>query len=198
MYFWRYQSHYEDLEYKDQLVTLVDYMEHYAKNYGKGVFTFTNEWVGFNVPGDVMIEVSNADLPDLNKYDIQMRALTQVAQKEETNHKFYFIGTYREGEGKKKESIEGSLDHELAHALYHVDDEYRELMDGLLDEVPRKNYKTAWSAMQKMRYHPAVCRDEVHAYCTTGPCDELVKVLPLSVRKPFIKAYKEQRKRFKI
>jgi len=68
-------------------------------------------------------------------------------------------------------------------------------MEDLVDAMPRKHYDKAWLTLQKMNYHPATCRDEVHAYAATGPCQEMDKVLPLAVRRPFIKAYKEQRKR---
>jgi hypothetical protein len=165
-------------------------MEWYAKDYGDGVFTYPADWTGFNVPSSALIEVSEAEIPDLNKYDIQMRSLVETAQQEERGHRFYFIGTC-------EESDEGTLDHEIGHALYFIDDEYREVMDDLLDAMPRKSYDASWKALQEMRYHPSVCRDEVHAYATIGPCDELKKALPIAVRRPFIKAYKEQRKRWK-
>lgn len=188
MHFLRFQEYYESLKFCGQIFTLVDYMEWYAKDYGNGVFSYPDDWAGFNVPGNVLIEVAEAEIPDLNKYDIQMRTLIKVVQKEERGHPFYFIGT------TTGDALD-TLDHEIAHALYFTDEEYHQAMEDLLDHMPRKNYDAAWAALQEMRYHPATCRDEVHAYATTGPCDELKKALTPAVRKPFIKAYKEQRKR---
>ncbi len=189
MTFVRYQEYYEGMEYKGQIFSLIDYMEWYAKEHGSGAFTYPVDWAGFNVPGNVLVELSQADLPDLNKYDIQMRALVEMVQKEERCDNFYFIGTCGEDDYEKD-----TLNHEIAHGLYYTSEEYRDVMDGLLDEMPRKNYDRAWAALQKVKYHPCVCRDEVHAYAATGPSVELKSTLPLSIRKPFIKAYKEQRK----
>lgn len=189
MHFLRYQEFYENLDYKGQIISLVDYMEYYAREYGDGAFTYTNDWAGFNVPGETLIEVSEAHLPDLNKYDIQMRALVKSVQEEEGDEKFYFIGTCGNDDFE-----EDTLDHEIAHALYYTSDSYRKIMNDLLNEIPRKNYDTTWNALQEMRYHPATCRDEIHAYACTGPDVSFKTALSLKIRKPFIKAYKEQRK----
>lgn len=193
MHFLRYQEYYESTKFRGQIFTLVDYMEWYAKEHGDGVFTYPDDWSGFNVPSDVLITVSEAELPDPNKYDIQMRALIETVRREEGDRPFYFIGTYGDGEAPAEE-----LDHEIAHALYFSDTEYRRAMEDLLDKMPTKNYDKAWRAMQEMNYHPITCRDEIHAYAATGPCQELKKALTPSVCKPFIKAYKAQRKRVEV
>ncbi len=192
MHFLRYQEYYENPRWIGQLFTLVDYMESYAKSEGKGVFSYPDDWSGFNVPSNVLIEISEADLPDLNKYDIQMRSLVETVRREEGGHKFYFIGTCGDDE-----DVEATLDHEIGHALWFSDENYREVMEDLLNKMPQKNYDATWEALQEMGYHPSTCRDEIHAYATTGPCDELKKTLPVNVRKPFIKAYKAERKRIK-
>ena len=199
MHFLRYQEYYESLKFHGQIFTLVDYMEWYSKTYGKGSFTYTDDWSGFNVPSQVLIEVSEAEISDLNKYDIQMRSLVETIRKEEGEHKFYFIGTYKKEEDEEAaEDLPRVLDHEIGHALYFIDDDYRTSMDKLLDEMPRKNYNNAWKTLQKMRYHPSVCRDEIHAYSCTGPDKGIEKSLTPDICAPFIKEYKKQRRRFKL
>lgn len=195
MHFLRYQEHYESIHFKGQIFSLVDYMEWYSKNHGDGAFTYTNDWSGFNVPSSVLIEVSEAELPDLNRYDIQMRSLIETVRKEEGEHRFYFIGTSEESDADEDDSEDRVLDHEIGHAMYFINDEYRKDMDGLLDAMPRKNYNAAWVALQEMAYHPCTCRDEVHAYASTGPCKELKKALPPKVRKPFEEAFQEWKER---
>jgi len=193
MHFVRYQEHCEGLQWKDQIFTLLELMECYAKTYGDGAFTYPNDWAGFNVPSSTLITLAEANLPDLNKYDIAMRALIKTAREEEKDDKFYFIGTC-DGD----DFLEETLDHEVAHGLYFTTPEYRSAMDELLDAMPHKNYDKAWSALQAMKYHPAVCRDEIHAYACTGPDVALKAALSPAICKPFIKAYKEQRKIHKI
>jgi hypothetical protein len=191
MHFLRYQEYYESLKFCGQIFTLVDYMEWYARDHGDGVFSYTKDWAGFNVPGDVMIAVSEADLPDPNKYDAQMRALVQTVRNEEGDHRFYFIGTSGEGDPEEDETEESVLDHELGNATEIINEEYRAGMEELLDSMPRKNYDAAWKALQEMRYHPITCRDEVHAYASTGPCKELKKALPPKVCEPFEELFQE-------
>jgi hypothetical protein len=189
MHFVRYQEYYESIRWRGRIFSLIDYMEYYAKEHGEGAFTYPNDWAGFNIPGNVLIEVSEADLPDLNKYDIQMRSLVETVRREEKEDGFYFIGTC----GEEDFALD-YLDHEIAHAFHYIDSDYREVVDNLLTAIPRKSYDAAWKVLQEMKYHPAVCRDEIHAYAATGPCDELKAALPLAVRKPFINAYRRHRK----
>jgi len=114
MHFLRFQEYYESLKYRGQVFTLIDYMEWYSKNYGEGIFSYPDDWTGFNVPGNVLIEVTESEIPDFNKYDIQMRALVETVREEEKGHPFYFIGT-TVGDDP------GTLDHEISHALYSPD-----------------------------------------------------------------------------
>lgn len=192
MHFLRYQEYYESPKWVGQIFTLVGYMEFYAKSEGEEAFTYTKDWTGFNVPSNVLIKVSEAELPDPNKYDIQMRSLIETVRQEEGDHKFYFIGTCEDDE-----YIDDTLDHEIGHALWFSNKDYRKVMEDLLNKMPPKNYDATWVILQEMGYHPTTCRDEIHAYATTGPCKELKKTLPSNVCKPFIRTYKAERRRLK-
>ncbi len=189
MHFWRYQEFYESPTFKGRIVSLVDYMEAYAKSDGEGVFSYPDDWSGFNVPSDILIEVSEAALPDLNKYDIRMRGMINAIREKEKGHNFYFIGTCGDDE-----HLKATLDHEIGHALYHIHDSYREVMDEIIAKMPPKYFAGVWDGLMTMGYHVAVVNDEIQAYASTGPEDSIKKHLPPSVCKPFIKAYKEQRK----
>ena len=191
MHFWRYQEYFESPTYQGRIVTLVDYMEAYAKEEGEGVFTYPIDWSGFNVPSDILIGVSDAELPDLNKYDIRMRSWVNAIRQQEKDHKFYFIGTCEDDEHLKE-----TLNHEIGHALYCLDEEYKEIMDNLIKAMPRKNYNAIWEDLIEEGYHVSVIWDEIQAYAATGPLDELKKSLSPAVCKPFISAYKKQRKKW--
>jgi len=69
-------------------------------------------------------------------------------------------------------------------------------MNELVDAMPRKYFEAIWEGLMEMGYHATVVQDEIQAYASTGPDDDIKKHLPLSVRRPFIKAYKEQRKKW--
>ena len=70
-------------------------------------------------------------------------------------------------------------------------------MDEVVDAMPRKYFEAVWKGLMEMGYHASVVQDEIQAYASTGPDDEIKKHLPPSVCKPFIKAYKAERKRIK-
>jgi len=132
MSFLRFQEYYESERYRKRVFSLDDYMEWYAKVHGEGVFTYTEDWGGFNVPSWALLGVikDSDGIPDLNKHDRRMfTVINWVADKEEGNP-FYFIGTSEECiDGDHKDT----LDHEIAHALFTVNEEYRRKVGELLE-----------------------------------------------------------------
>jgi len=214
MHFLRVQEYYESPKFRKQMFTLVDYMDWYARTKGKGAFTYTKDWSGFNVPSWALMEVyrSSTNVPDFNRYDEFMRRIIDRVMREEwindtsARHcgeigPFYFIGTFAGGGINKKGKRDDVLAHEVAHALYYVNEEYKFEVDRLLDAWRHgeghvgEELDSADDVLAGMGYHRYTMQDEIHAYSATGLCEELKGVMSKAEMEPFQKLFKEYRKK---
>lgn len=196
MHFWRVSEKKEcPNEEMKQNLNLVDYMEWYAKKYGKGVFTYTNDWAGFNIPkSSFKATYSSGNLPDMNKYDKFMHGLRHFmeARLKSDSEDYYLIGTL--------EGADDVLKHEYAHALWGVNHEYKAKMTELLKAIDEKDQDVLCKNLQEMGYSEAVVNDEAQAYLSTGYCLKVIKdqfYRPMSkkqidqIAKPFAETFKE-------
>ncbi len=196
MHFLRFQEYYESPRYYKQIFSLVDYMEWYSKEHGHGKFTYADDWSGFNVPSWALRDVRWADIPDPNKYDRLMFSLVDWVEQVEHPKEYYFIGTSDEGH-REGETADDILDHEVAHALYTVNSQYRKNVNRLLGDWDGpgghkgEELDSARTVLRSMGYHETTVEDEIHAYCATGLCDELKGVISKREMKPFQKLFKE-------
>jgi hypothetical protein len=195
MHFVRAQEYYESPRFFRKFFTMIDFMDWYAKEHGKGAFTYPTDWSGFNVPSTVLLEVygPTVELPDPNRYDEFMKSLVGWASRVEYGHNFYFIGTSSAGY-KGDSDEENVLDHEIAHALYFTNPKYRKAVTSCLAGMDAAARVQAKAALAAMGYHATTIDDEVHAYSATGLCKDLQGIISPADQKPFQKAFKEFRK----
>lgn len=181
MHFIRFQEYYESPKYHKRFFSLVDYMEWYSAKYD-GNFSYPTDWSGFNVPSRSLLPFIStpSPIPDPNKYDKYMCNLIKAINEKEKGNPFYFIGT-RKGDTS-------TLRHELSHAWYTVDPEYREKADKLLEQMDQEKRKKAREVLEATEYHPTVIDDEIVAYCSTG-LHRLANVLEDSDAQPFVDTY---------
>ena len=210
MNFLRYQEYYESPKWHKEIFRLVDYMEWYAKNQcglknKKGrparMFSYPADWSGFNIPRWAMEEVFPR-IEDWNKYDDFMQTVFKLIVADEDEHPFYLIGTYGGGAiGPNDSEDESILDHEMAHAFYYTDKEYRAAVDLLLAQWYHdqghagEELDSAKEVLKLMGYHKDIITDEIHAYCATGLCDELKGVISQKERTSFQILFKEIKKK---
>ena len=190
MHFIRAQEYYESPKYWRKIFTLVDYMEWYAKEKGKGAFTYPADWSGFNVPSSVLLDLYGKPgvIPDFNRYDDFMRVIVERLIKDCDGKDFYLIGTSGEGhQGDGDE--EGVLMHEIAHGLYFVDQDYQNEMRDCLTRMPARERMDAKAALKNMGYHNSTVDDEIHAYASTGLCTALEGILSEKTCEPFIETF---------
>ena len=190
MHFLRYQEYYESPKWYCRIFALTEFMEWYAKEQGNGVFSYPDDWSGFNVPSWVVWQVNDATLPDPNAYDDWMRATTRMICRREGNHPFYLIGTSNQTHVDSEESEKSVLQHEIAHALYTVEPGYGGQVDKLISEWENKDkgrLENAKSILIEMGYHESTVNDEIHAYCATGLCTELQGSISKEEMRPFRK-----------
>ena len=207
MHFLRAQEYYESPKFYKKIFPLLDYMDWYSKVHGKGSFSYTRDWSGFNTPSWALTAVYNSEtyLPDRNRYDKLMGTLVDRICYEEEGHTFYFIGTFAGGGINKKGEKDDILAHEIAHALYTVNSEYSDKVDELLNaryalgdeygEYEEHEPDPAAEVLIDMGYHSSTIQDEIHAYCATGLCEKLKGVITKKEMKPFQKLFKEYKKK---
>lgn len=153
--FLRVQEHYESPEFHGRIFTLEQYMDWYVAE--NGAFTYFKDWSGFNVPSTAFAPFYAGKFDPLTRKEQRLLGLFRNLQ-----GRFYVIGIY---DGGKK----GTLTHELAHALFFIDDDYRHAVREAM-----RGYDT--SALEKKLigagYARHVIPDEVQAYIV-APSGEL-------------------------
>ncbi len=197
--FVRLQEFYEspNEKFRGNVFTLEQYMDWYSKTYGNGVFTYTNDWRGFNIPGHVV--TSFFRLLSRRRRCRRSRAYQHFREKEhELADKLYAkfgINVFPFLRNKKEEpyyligttkNIESHiLDHEVRHAWFYLVEEYREIIERLVNHFKLKSLR---KTLYKIGYNESVIVDEIQAYVLTGLRKEMketteIKTLRNSLKK---------------
>lgn len=175
MLFCRYQEFYESpyKEIRNKFFTLETLMRIYTKKNKKDLFTYPTDWTGYNIPSDVLYSAFDKFGESLSTYDYIMRDIVYYCEKESRKKPFYLIGV-----DKIKSD---TMDHELAHGLYHTNVAYKESVDKLIRDLPKKDYNFAKRELIKMGYvnEKRIIDDEIQAFFSTG----LVRGLSCSAMK---------------
>ena len=99
------------------------------------------------------------------------------------NEKFYIIGTY--------DDI--TVDHEVAHGFYYLNNEYKKEMDDLISSY--KHRRKIQNCLREMGYCEDVINDEIQAYLSTSTKKQLIKCIgckeDIVVPKTFKKVFKK-------
>ena len=169
MLFCRAQEFYECVnpDFRGKPFKMLDYIRWYStdRDGSDGTFTYTTDWSGFNLPSHLLEELyCKQNIPDENDYDILMRSIYETLRREEgPDQKFYLAGTTEKG---------SALDHEMAHALWYVDDVYHEKQQANLEKIDEKHgpeiREAIRTALLKEGYCEEVVDDEAQAYLSTG------------------------------
>lgn len=169
--FMRLQEFYESpfKPIRGKVFSLELLMDLYAKQQGN--FTYTSDWGGFNVPGHVVNDFYDKFYDGLlakeqRLYDMIYETDGMGNQvPPEDLERYYVIGLYEEG----------SLDHELAHALYYLNDDYRRVVNALVKALPKTTGETIKKWLLDKGYSKPLVVDETNAYLATDCKDELLK-----------------------
>jgi hypothetical protein len=161
MYFMRYQEFYESPspKFRGKSFTIFEFMRWYSLKFGQGSFTYPNDWDGFNIPGDIIWTVFKQVIPDKNIYDREMLMAWNECNRISSGEKFYIIGV-----GEQKDA----LDHEIAHGMFYLNEEYRKQMKRLVKALPPEIRSEINNTLHKLGYTPKVYIDETQAYMATG------------------------------
>jgi len=162
--FVRFQEYFENPVFKDKIFTLDEFKAWYMKNSPmakkKAKFTYYGDWDGFNMPSTVFKPFYDGKFDPLSREEIQ---LLDVLEPKRDND-FYVLGTH----GKVNIA---TLKHELSHALFFTNPEYR---NGVLEVVkgmdPRDKSRIREFLSDVCNYHPDVWPDESQAYLLDRRC----------------------------
>ena len=165
-----YESPYKGI--RGEFFTLEDYMDRYANQFGN--FTYTSDWVGFNVPGNVVekfLEVYTGKM--LAKEEHFVDALHGTLNEYNYPKKFYVIASAVPTEDADKDV----LAHETAHGLYYLNKEYKTEMNEIMDNINARTFKTISKVLIEKAYAKPLVRDEMQAYFSTSDMVQLEKDL---------------------
>ncbi|NBT57541.1 hypothetical protein EBT16_02040 [bacterium] len=157
MLFCRVQEFYESpgSSFRDKKFSIWDYYRWYSKE-GSGSFSYPRDFVGFNLPLVVAkkcYEMNELETP----YDIEMKNIVDGLYK--SGRRSYLIGV---------DSLKNStFRHELAHAFYYSNLEYKSEMDDLTRNLSKFNISRFKKNLKAMGYCPGVVKDEIQAYMST-------------------------------
>lgn len=193
MTFWRAQETYEspNPKFRNNSFTLVEFMRWYANTYGKGAFTYPNDWSGFNVPSEIVEFVASGGYDEAtNEYDRVMEdiyykchdtAINKYGYGNTVAPRFYLIGTL---EGASK-----TIQHEVAHGFWYTTPAYKKEMLALVKKMKPSLKKKLCKELAKIGYTKQVFDDECHAYMSTGLSDKFGITLK-GEDKQFIEVFK--------
>lgn len=169
--FLRCQEYYESTSpyFQNNRFTWEDYIKWYKSGSGprggSEVFTYANDWSGFNLPSEV-IEDCISDIKDPGPYDHIMDCMIKTIKQNESGN-YYLLGI------KTIDNIEDDLlNHELAHGMWYTDPKYKAEMESLLNRMTKSSVKKVKQLIAEIGYAESVLSDEAQAYLSTGIYDE--------------------------
>jgi len=158
MTFCRLQEFYESpfKQIRGKTFSMDEFQRLYAKKFGNGIFTYPADWAGFNVPGDVLNKLISTTFTDWGtEYDFIIEDIhSEILQKNQD--RYYLIGA-----GPKDKD---TINHEICHALYYLDKDYKFRVDYVVSELNIKLLNYFKSDLLDKGYSKGVLTDEINAY----------------------------------
>lgn len=137
-----------------------------------GELKYFGYWSGFNIPSDVFQQWMKDFAHDFSSKE---KALIELISKyvDIKNEKYYIIASEK---GKVS-----TIQHEIAHALYHLNENYKSHMDTLSSTLPVDFKDTFKKTLNKMGYADSVILDETQAYLSTSDAEYFQNRLSMDV-----------------
>lgn len=163
----RLQEYYEspNLAIRGKYFTLEEFF--HANTSMDGKFDYTYNWIGYNVPGQIVnewFELFSKSPESLTNKESQFFSYFQNII---TSHnKWYLIATQRESDKR-------IINHEIAHARYYLNVNYLDAANKLLNEIPQDEYLRMFNSLKFMGYSDPFVADEIQAYLSTSNKTEI-------------------------
>jgi hypothetical protein len=169
MLFCRYQEYYESpyKKFRGKKFTWMEYMRFYKDAWKKKVFTYPEDWSGYNIPSNILDGGVDAFYKE-TEYDVVMNdiyyycAIDSQNKNEGTRCDWYLIGA-------SSRDVK-TMDHEIAHGLYFTNKVYKKMVDTLIKNIKPTHYDTLKKKLIKMGYvnDKKIIDDEIQAFMSTG------------------------------
>lgn len=163
--FMRFTEHYEspNPNFKGKIFTVGQLKRWYSITYGAD--TYHSDWVGFNIPSTVLQYFREGLFDPLTQEEQNLLELFRYR-----NDNFYIIGaqTY------------SVLRHELAHALYSHNKQYKKNIDNYINKNKKYLLKISKYILDK-GYSRDVLNDELQAYITDNEDEYIVANTPSKI-----------------
>jgi hypothetical protein len=160
-----YESGHKNL--RNKIFTLEDFLDTFMND--KGEVNYFDGWSGYNIPSHKFYEFYSR-FKDLTSRESKMYNL--IDKHSEGIDKFYIIATMA-GDNL-------TITHEVAHALYYLNPQYKRRADKLVKALDADLHKKLVDRMLEWGYGRAVLVDEVNAYMATSPASYMRKRFGLS------------------
>ena len=153
-------------------------MDSSPKGKETGEFTYYSDWNGFNIPSNVLDLFYKGEFDPLSEKE---QSILDLLQGEEYLRDII-------GVSKESKDILNTLKHEIAHGLFHTDNEYNKRVLKIIS-----NYDTSLINKQlasKAGYHEEVFNDEINSHSLDGK-EELISLFPERLVKELNNLYDE-------
>jgi hypothetical protein len=192
MLFCRYQEFYESpyKKFRGKPFTWMEYMRHYKSAWKKRVFTYPEDWSGYNIPSHMLQQAHHIFCRD-TEYDLIMNDIYWYCAKDSMEKNdgrqtdWYLIGA-------SSKDLK-TMDHEIAHGLYYTNDEYKKSTIKLIKQIKPNHYDKLKKKLIKMGYvdDKKIIDDEINAFMSTGLYNGLDTKELKKYEKEFIKNFKK-------
>lgn len=192
MLFCRYQEFYESPyeEIRGNFFTWEKFMMVYRNRWKKKVFTYPEDWSGFNIPSNVVEKAMTKFSKDKGPYDDIMSDIWYYCENYPLRYnkprtKWYLIGA---------DSFNSStMNHEIAHGLYYTSKQYKINCDNLISNIKPAHYDKLRKKIIKMGYidDKKIIDDEIQAFMSTGLYNGLDTIELSRYEKDFINNFKK-------
>ena len=181
-YFMRFQEFYESPAFRGKIFQIIDFIRWYSSTMEDKKFSYLTDWGGFNLPVNKILELY-PQIPDRNEYDDFMFCIAKKIIKD-ADGPAYLVGTSKE--------YKKALDHEIAHGLFYIDEEYQKHMTLLVKELSLDLKQRLESVLKRMGYVEDVFVDEIQAFLATGT-NRWMRVSK-DIKRPFEEFYEIRKK----
>lgn len=149
--FLRFQEHFESPKFRGKVFDLPEYKKWYASQSETENFSYYQDWGGFNLPDFILDPFRNGEFGALTNKEKALLSYFKQA-----SAPFYIIGI-----SDDSASLASTVRHELAHALFYLNKNYREEVRAVLSTVPTRKIQ---NYLRRKGYHENSIEDETHAY----------------------------------
>ena len=160
MTFLKVAEYYESPEFKGKHFTFWEFMRWYTEK--NGTFSYVKDWEGANVPLKVFRKFINHGRWIETPYDYYLCDIWDRIDRHGLKNGYVIFTDSTEGE---------TFDHEMCHAKFYLDKNYKKLASILVDKLPSHVYNPIKDSLLDMGYCEDVIMDEIQAYMTTNYWD---------------------------